>query len=83
MTLADHLEALPRRLPPFPMGLLMVLLWLAIAMALVVFMGTAEITRRVGEAERTEQRTLEREQLAATRALVEEVQRLRQLLEDR
>jgi type II secretory pathway component PulC len=56
---------------------------LAIAMTLVVFMGAVELSRRVAEAEHTEQRTLQRQQLEAMQALVEEVQRLRTVLEAR
>ena len=41
------------------------------------------MTRRVAEAERTEQLTLQRQQLAATQALANEVRRLREALEAR
>lgn len=83
MTLIDHLKALPRRLPPLPMWVLMVLSWLVAAMAVVMFMDTAEQSRRVKEAERIEQLTLQRQQLQATQALVDEVRRLREALEGR
>lgn len=86
MTLVDvyaRMKALPRRLPPLPMWVLMVLSSLAIAMTLVMLMGSAELTRRVAEADRAAERTHQRQQLAATQALVEEVRRLRETLEGR
>jgi hypothetical protein len=61
----------------------MVLSWLAMAAALATVLSTAELSRRVTEGERTEQLTLQRQLLAATQALADEVRRLRAALEGR
>ena len=83
MTLVEHRKILPRRLPHLPVWVLMVLSWLAVFMAVVVLIDSAEVRRRVAEAERAETRQLQRQQLEATQALVDEVRRLRKTLEER
>jgi hypothetical protein len=82
MTVGTRVKTFMRRHPP-PMWMLMVLLSLALTAALAVVLSTAELSRRVTEAERVEQLTLQRQQLEAMQGLANEVRRLREVLEGR
>lgn len=79
----ERCKALLRRLPPFPIWLLMGLSWLSVALAVVVFLDTGEEAQQAAKAEKAQQYALQERQVQAMEALTAEVRQLRTLLEER